>query len=91
MSYQLPDGETTVEFVRPVRYLTALYGEDVVPVSFLGLKAGRVTRGHRFMSAGEMTIDSADSYAEQLKKLQAIIADEGQLRQVFNRIFEEEK
>ena len=29
--------------------------------------------------------------AEQLKKLQAIIADEGQLRQVFNRIFEEEK
>ena len=67
MSYQLPDGETTVEFVRPVRYLTALYGEDVVPVSFLGLKAGRVTRGHRFMSAGEMTIDSADSYAEQLK------------------------
>jgi len=67
MSYQLPDGETTVEFVRPVRYLTALYGEDVVPVTFLGLKAGRVTRGHRFMSAGEMTIDSADSYAEQLK------------------------
>ena len=67
MSYQLPDGETTVEFVRPVRYLTALYGEDVVPVMFLGLKAGRVTRGHRFMSAGEMTIDSADSYAEQLK------------------------
>lgn len=67
MSYQLPDGETTVEFVRPVRYLTALYGEDVVPVTFLGLKAGRVTPGHRFMSAGEMTIDSADSYAEQLK------------------------
>ena len=29
--------------------------------------------------------------AEQLKKLQAIIADEGRLRQVFNRIFEEEK
>ena len=67
MSYQLPDGETTVEFVRPVRYLTALYGSEVVPVTFLGLAAGRTTRGHRFMASPEMTIESADSYVGQMR------------------------
>ena len=48
MSYQLADGTTTVQFVRPAHGLVALYGGEVVDVSVLGLKAGRVTHGHRF-------------------------------------------
>jgi hypothetical protein len=41
MSYQLADGWTSVNFVRPAHGLVALHGADVVPVSALGLKAGR--------------------------------------------------
>ena len=67
MSYQLADGTTTVEFVRPVRYFTALYGSEVLPLHLFGLTAGRTTRGHRFMAAPEMQIESADSYAAQMK------------------------
>ncbi|MFI4939433.1 MAG: glycine--tRNA ligase subunit beta [Burkholderiales bacterium] len=66
MSYQRPDGET-VQFVRPVHKLTALYGNEVVPVAILGLAAGRVTLGHRFLSQGELSIAHADDYAAQLE------------------------
>lgn len=67
MHYQLNDGETTVAFVRPVKHLIALYGEDLVPVSFVGLKADRLTTGHRFHTEGLISIKSADSYEEQLQ------------------------
>lgn len=67
MHYQLADGETTVSFVRPVKHLMALYGSDVVPVEFVGLKADRVTMGHRFHTEGMLSIKSADSYEEQLQ------------------------
>ncbi len=66
MSYQRPDGET-VQFVRPAHKLIALHGADVVPVAVLGLAAGRVTLGHRFLSAGELQIDHADAYAATLE------------------------
>ncbi|MDO9009803.1 MAG: glycine--tRNA ligase subunit beta, partial [Thiobacillus sp.] len=48
MTYPLADGWTTVNFVRPVHGLIALHGADIVPVSVLGLTAGRNTQGHRF-------------------------------------------
>jgi glycyl-tRNA synthetase beta chain len=66
MSYQRPDG-STVQFVRPVHKLIALHGGDIVPLSILGLSAGRTTIGHRFLSKGELTIDSADRYAAVLE------------------------
>ena len=67
MTYQLADGTTTVSFVRPVRHLTALYGEDVVPVSLFGLEAGRVTAGHRFHATAPVEIASADAYEDAMK------------------------
>ena len=48
MSYQLADGWTSVNFVRPVHGLVALHGAEVVHVTALGLTAGRHTQGHRF-------------------------------------------
>lgn len=66
MNYQLADGVTTVQFVRPVKHLVALYGNDVVPVKMFGLTAGRTSMGHRFHCAGPVDIPSADAYAETL-------------------------
>ena len=66
MHYQLADGETTVSFVRPAKHLVVLYGEDVVPVSLLGLKADRLTSGHRFHTHELIAIKNADGYEEQM-------------------------
>ena len=75
MTYQLADGWATVNFVRPAHKLVALHGADVVPVSVLGLAAGRETQGHRFEAAVDPVVFvDADSYAATLKKDGAVIA-----------------
>ncbi|MBI5919472.1 MAG: glycine--tRNA ligase subunit beta [Nitrosomonadales bacterium] len=75
MGYQLADGWTTVNFVRPAHGLVALHGSGVVPISVLGLTSGNTTQGHRFEAANPtVTLNSADSYAEQLETEGAVIA-----------------
>ena len=75
MQYQLDDGWTSVNFVRPVHGLVALHGEQVVSVSALGLQAGRDTQGHRFEAMmNPVVLQHADYYAEQLADQGAVIA-----------------
>ena len=73
MSYQLKDGQT-VHFVRPAHGLVALYGNEILPISSLGLTAGRTTQGHRFHCLMPIQLDHADQYAEQLFKEGRVIA-----------------
>ena len=75
MTYQLADGETSVQFVRPAHGLVALHGADVVPVRVLGLDAGRTTHGHRFQGARDITLSHADEYEGRLEDEGAVIAD----------------
>jgi glycyl-tRNA synthetase beta chain len=75
MSYQLADGWSSVNFVRPAHKLVALHGADIVPIAVLGLMAGRETQGHRFEAANPVVaIKDADSYAQQLESEGAVIA-----------------
>ncbi len=75
MTYQLTDGWTSVNFVRPAHGLVALHGQDVVDIRVLGLTSSNATQGHRFeASFSPLVINSADSYAEQLKTEGAVIA-----------------
>ena len=73
MSYQRPDGET-VHFVRPVHRILSLHGNDIVPLALLGLTSNRLTLGHRFLSAGEVSITHADDYATALASQGKVIA-----------------
>ncbi|AEV25601.1 glycyl-tRNA synthetase, tetrameric type, beta subunit [Azospira oryzae PS] len=76
MSYQLQDGWTSVNFVRPAHRLVALHGSEVVPLAILGLTSGNTTLGHRFEAAKEVvTFADADSYADTLKRDGAVIAN----------------
>ncbi len=61
-------GNSEVQFVRPVHGLVLLHGTRVVPGAALGLTSGNTTRGHRFMSAGEITLSNADDYATTLEQ-----------------------
>lgn len=74
MTYQRPDGET-VEFVRPVHGLLALHGEKVVPIAILGLPAGRITHGHRFLAQEELVIQNANTYEITLETKGKVIAN----------------
>ena len=75
MSYQLADGWSSVNFVRPAHALVALHGADVVPVQALGLTAGRQTRGHRFEALMDpVVLQHADHYEQQLAEQGSVIA-----------------
>ena len=63
------------EFVRPVHWLLALYGSDLVRTEVLGIKANRFTRGHRFHCPDILKIQSADRYLNTLKNTGYVIAD----------------
>ena len=53
-------GTTREMFSRPVRWLVALLGDEVIPVQYAGLTAGNTTRGHRFLAPGPHTVPCAD-------------------------------
>jgi len=75
MSYQLQDGWSSVNFVRPAHGLVALHGADIVPLAVLGLNAGRATHGHRFEAAVDPVVfANADEYAARLAAEGAVIA-----------------
>jgi glycyl-tRNA synthetase beta chain len=75
MSYQLDDGWSNVNFVRPAHGLVALHGEDVIPVATLGLASSNMTHGHRFEALHHpVRLKSADTYAAQLETEGAVIA-----------------
>lgn len=67
-------GSSTFTFVRPVHGLIVLHGGDIVNVSVLGLQSSNQTLGHRFLSDGEITIENADSYAEQMRGQGKVVA-----------------
>ena len=75
MAYQLADGWSTVNFVRPAHALVTLHGSEVVPVAVLGLNSGNTTKGHRFEAAIDpVIIADADSYAATMLKDGSVIA-----------------
>ena len=73
MTYQRPDG-SSVQFARPVHRLVALHGEQIVDISFMGLKADRVTQGHRFLSEGSISLAHANDYVASLNAGGKVIA-----------------
>src|SRR5690606_32156820 len=67
-------GRPDVAFVRPVHWLVALYGGEVVPVSFAGVQAGRTSYGHRFLAPGPIELDgSAAGYLDALREAFVIV------------------
>jgi glycyl-tRNA synthetase beta chain len=59
-------GAGEAQFVRPVHWLLLLYGREVVPASVLGVDAGAVSYGHRFMAPRALHISSPAAYANTL-------------------------
>ena len=72
-------------FVRPVRWLVALLGEVVVPVSFGGKTAGNTTRGHRVLAGDRpIAIGFPDEY-EQTLLAAKVVADVEKRREVIRK------
>ncbi|GGC90772.1 glycine--tRNA ligase subunit beta [Vreelandella lutescens] len=73
-------GASRVEFSRPVHWLVALYGSDVVAAEALGLQASRTTYGHRFHAPDAIQLEHADDYLAALENAY-VLADRQRRRE----------
>lgn len=67
-------GDVEQAFGRPLHWIVALLGQEVVPVTFADVKSGRVTKGHRFLAPGAITLEKPADYEAALEKAH-VIAD----------------
>ncbi|WP_444945904.1 glycine--tRNA ligase subunit beta [Microbulbifer sp. VTAC004] len=74
-------GARREEFVRPVHWLVMLFGNKVVNGEVLGLKAGNISRGHRFHCNRELEIHSAHDYGQVLREPGYVMADFAERRE----------
>lgn len=66
-------GKTGPRFIRPIRWLVALLGSDVIPFEIAGVKTGNVTRGHRILGAASIAVTTAN-YEAELRKNGVILS-----------------
>ena len=74
--------ESGTRWVRPIRSILCLLDDAVVPFRFGVVESGRTTRGHRFLSAGPLTIDDADSYAAILETANVMLSPEARAEKI---------
>lgn len=69
-------GTTREQFSRPIRWIVALLGKDIIPIEYAGLVAGDVTYGHRFLAPGPHKVDGADALLDTVKGAYVVISQE---------------
>jgi glycyl-tRNA synthetase beta chain len=66
-------GDLDATFGRPVQWIVALAGAEVVPVAFAGARSGRSSRGHRFLAPGAFDVASPEGYVAQLRERHVLV------------------
>jgi len=78
-------GAYELRYVRPIRWLVLLFGQDVVEIEVAGVKSGRISRGHRFLGE-DVAIDSPATYAEQLRAQHVVLDPEERRATILQQI-----
>ncbi len=73
-------GAGDARFSRPVRWLLALFGTDVVPVEFAGLTADNATRGHRLLAPGAIELTASFEYRAKLEGAKVVVSQDERAR-----------
>lgn len=60
-------GSSSEKFIRPIRWLNVMFGDDLVDVELFGIKSQKVTFVHRISNFNSLNVDSAKAYFETLK------------------------
>ena len=74
-------GDLDFKFVRPIHWLVALYGQDIVPISVAGITASNVSKGHRILGSDRIEIANAAEYQAKMAA-NFVIVDQEQRREL---------
>jgi glycyl-tRNA synthetase beta chain len=61
-------GTVPMPFVRPIHWITALFGGEVIPFEFAGITSGSYTFGHRFMAPEGVDVRSVEEYMNAMER-----------------------
>jgi glycyl-tRNA synthetase beta chain len=67
-------GDGAARFVRPVHWILALFGDEVVPLELFGVASGRASRGHRVLGPGPFEVPDAAAWEPALER-HGVVAD----------------
>lgn len=73
-------GYNSLRFARPIRWLVALFGDQIVDVEFGGVKADRYSRGHRLLGSDHIKISEPAQYLDLLRE-NYVIVDQDERRE----------
>jgi len=74
-------GSLDFKFIRPLRWIVALFGEEIIPFEVANVQSGRTSRGHRFLSKGDFEIKTAADYVDDCAK-NFVIVDQNKRREM---------
>ncbi len=81
-------GTGNIRFVRPMRWLLALFDEEIISFEIDGIKSSNITRGHRFLSPAAFQIKEISSYKNLLRNNYVIIDQEDRKKIITNKVEE---
>jgi glycyl-tRNA synthetase beta chain len=76
-------GRSSIRFVRPIHWIVALLGGQVIPFSLGEIQSGNRSFGHRFMAPQSIPLQGAKTYLDQLRQAW-VIADPAEREQIIN-------
>lgn len=76
-----------MKFVRPIKWLVALFGDAVIPFSLAGITSGNISRGHRFLGSSSVKIADPESY-ESVMQNNFVIVDQAVREQMIKEQIE---
>jgi glycyl-tRNA synthetase len=80
--------QTNVSYSRPLRWLVALYGPDVIPFEYAGVRSGRTSRGLRPYDSPTITIGEAAAYAAVMAANEIVVDTAERRGQIWTQVVE---
>lgn len=66
-------GKSGPRFIRPIRWIVALLGDEIIPFEIAGVKSGNITRGHRQLGSSNIAV-TIESYEPELRRNHVILS-----------------
>lgn len=74
-------GKTGPRFIRPIRWIVALLGGQVIPFEIAGVMSGNITRGHRRLGAAQIPV-TIENYEAELRKNYVILSSDERRKKI---------
>jgi glycyl-tRNA synthetase beta chain len=78
-------GKSGPRFIRPIRWIVAMLGEEIVPFELAGVRSGALTAGHRRLGAREVAVTPSD-YEQRLRDHYVILSAEERRNKISNEL-----